>query len=403
MEYKLLKESEIEKEIEISVPKTELEALINDETERVQKELAIDGFRKGRVPRTLIRSRYGDSLKAQAMDKLVRQTYLAVVRENNWQPAGHAELRHVDEGEPIRFQLFVEVIPQFEVENYLNIEIFREPSAPDDFLLEQGMNALKEQYAVVNEVERSAVVDDLVTMDIKIVENGQSKVERDQTVRIGDRSLPDELNRALVGMKRNQKKELQVAGKSYTLDLKTIKERVLPRIDGDFAVSLKFTGVDDLKNKLLEKMKQQEEKRIEDELKESISDVLLQRIRFQVPNTLVQKEYDKILKDYGLPDSDSNKERFWSVAERRMRFNLILDRIAEKESLRVSESEVVDLTTRLGMKLTEQNRSDVIDYLNSILTREKTMNFLYDNAKISEKSRIVTPKEVANDTHSVRH
>jgi len=403
LEYKLLNDSGIEKEMEISVSHSELERLINEETDRVQKELAIDGFRKGRVPRTLIKSKYGDSLKAQAMDKLVKQAYLAVLREKNWQPAGQAELRQIEEGDPIKLNLFVEVIPEFKVENYLNIEIFKESPIPDDFLLEQGLNALKEQHATINEVERPAVVDDLITMDVEIIEKGRSQQESDQTVRIGDRSLPDELNRALVGMKRTGKKEIQAGEKSYKINVKSIKEKILPQIDEEFATRLKFANIEELKGKLLENVKKQEEKRSEDELKESISDILLQRIRFQIPNTLVQKEYEKILKDYGLPDSESNKERFRSIAEKRIRFNLILERIAEKENLQVSESEILDLITRIGMKLTEQNRSEVIEYLGSILNREKTLTYLYENAKISEKSRIIAPKEVANDTHSVRH
>lgn len=403
LEYKLLKENETEKEVEISIPHAELERLVNEETKRVQKDLSIDGYRRGRVPQTLIKSRYAESLKSQAMDRLVKQTYLSVLQENKWQPAGQAELRDVEEGDTIRLRLFVEVIPQFDVENYRNIEIFKEPTAPDDFLLDQGMNALKEQHAETREAARPAVVDDIVTMDLQVTANGQSHLQNDQTVRIGDRSLPDELNRALVGMRKTEKKEVQVGDKSYKIHVKEVKEKVLPTIDGDFAARLKFGSIEELKNKLLENLKQQEERRIEDELKESISEVLVQRIKFRIPNTLIQREYEKIIKDYNLPDSDSNKERFWGTAEKRVRFNLILDRIAEKEQLRVSESEILDLTTKLGMKLTEQNRSDVMDYLGGILTREKTLNYLYENATISEKSRIVTPKEVANDTRSVRH
>jgi FKBP-type peptidyl-prolyl cis-trans isomerase (trigger factor) len=91
------------------------------------------------------------------------------------------------------------------------------------------------------------------------------------------------------------------------------------------------------------------------------------------------------------------------VAEKRIRFNLILDKIAELENLQVEDSEIMDFVTRMGMTLSDQNRSDVIDYLRGILTREKVMDFLYRNARISEKSRILSPKEATNDTHPIRH
>ncbi|UCG29688.1 MAG: trigger factor [candidate division WOR-3 bacterium] len=403
MEYKILNETETTKEMEISVPRAELERLIIEETETVRKDLTLDGFRKGRVPRTLIRNRYAESLKAQAMDKLVRQTYLAVLREKKWQIAGQAEIKNIEDTDPIRIRLFVEVIPEFNVENYLNIEVFKEPPAPDDFLLQQGMNALQEQHATIREVNRPAVVDDLITMDVEVREKGASRNESDQKVRIGDRSLPDQLNRALVGMKVSDKKEVKVDEKHYLLSVKKIEEKNLPQIDDNFAKIMKLTNLEELKTKVLESVKKQEEKRIEDDLKESISEVLLERIKFQVPDTLIQKEYEKILKDYGMPDSDSNKERFWSVAEKRIRFNLILNKITAKEDLQVGEAEIMDLVTRMGIKLTDQNRNDVIDYLGGILNREKTLDFLFKNAKISEKSRILSPKEAANDTHTVRH
>ena len=153
----------------------------------------------------------------------------------------------------------------------------------------------------------------------------------------------------------------------------------------------------------MENLKHQEEKRIEDGLKEAISKVVLERTVFNVPQPLIQHEYEKILKEFNLPDSESNKERFWDVAEKRIRFNLILDRIAEQENLQVSESEIMDFVTKMGMTLSDQNRSEVLEYLGGVLSREKVMDFLYKNAKVSEKSRIISPKEAKNDTRTVRH
>ena len=403
LDHKLLKETDTAKEIEISIPRAELEKLISEETESVRKDLTIDGFRKGRVPRTLIRSKYADSLKAQAMDKLIRQTYLSVIKEKGWQVAGQAEIRNIEDNDPIQITLFIEVIPEFSVDNYLNIEVYKEPSSPDDFLFQQGINALREQHATVRAVDRPAVVDDLVTIDMEIKEKNKSRKESDQVVRIGDRSLPDELNRSLVGMKTADTKEVKIDETYYVLSVKKIEEKTLPEVDDEFASKLKLNDVEDLKKKILESVKKQEERRIEDNLKESISEILLERIKFKVPDTLIHKEYEKILKDYGIPDSESNKERFWTVAEKRVRFNLILSKITAKENLQVGEAEILDLVEKMGIKITDQNRNDVIDYLGSLLNREKTLDFLHKNAKISEKSRILTPKEVADDTHTVRH
>jgi len=403
LDYSISKDDAIEKEIEISVPCAELDKLVDEETETLRKEIKLDGYRKGHVPRALIRSKYKDTLKVQAMDRLIKQSYLAVLEEKQWKPASQAELLKVEDGEPIRLQLRIEIIPDFQVKDYLDIEVYKESPMPDEFLLEQGISALKEQHSEIREVERAAVVDDYVTLDIEIEGNGDSTKESNQMVRIGDRALPDEVNRTLVGIKKSQMKEVMVGNKKYRLAIKKIEEKSLPNINDDFAKKLNFANVDDLKNKLLENLRQQDEKRIEENLKESISKVILERTHFQVPKTLVQHEYDKILKEYNLPDSESNKERFWNVAASRIRFNLILGKIAQKENLQVEESEIMDFVNKMGIKLNEQNRMEIIDYLGGILSREKVMDFLYKNAKISRKKRILTPKEAANDTHPVRH
>ncbi len=403
LEYNISKDNDVEKEVEISVPRSELERLIDEETEKLRKEARLNGFRRGRVPRTLLKSKYQDSLKTQAMDRLVKESYLTLLEEKKWQPASQAELLKLEEGDPIKFRLHLEVIPEFEVTDYLNIEIFKEQPVPDEFLMEQGISALMEQHAEIEEVNRPAVVDDIITLDIEVNEKEKSKKESNRQIKIGDRTMPDELNRALVGMKKSEKKDVKAGDVVYKLSVNKIEERKMPTIDNDFAKKLGFGDVEELKKKLLENIKLQEEKRIEENLKESLSEILLERIKFKIPDTPIQKEYEKILKDYKLPDSESNKERFWNVAEKRIRFNLILDKIRIKENLLVAESEIMQFVDKMGIKLTEENRNDVIEYLGSIMNREKTIDFLYKNARISEKSRIVTPKEVANDTRSVRH
>jgi len=404
LEYELTKDNGVEKEIQISVPATELNTFINKEADKLQKKLTLRGFRKGKVPKNLIKTRYHDTLKAQAMDNLVTKSYLKILEEKKWRPASRAELLNIEEGEKITFRLQFEVIPDFDVDNYQELEIFKDEPMPDDFLFEQGINELRERFATVKEVSRPTVVDDLVTADVEIIENNsvQSK-QTDLTIRVGDRNYPDEVNRALVGAKKSENKQVRVGNLLYKMSIKKIEEKNLPNVDDDFAKKQNYENVEDLKKKLMDDLKKIEEKRIEEELKESLSNVILERIRFTVPKSLIQNEYQKILQRSKLPDSDATKERFWNFAEKRARFNLILDKIAEKENIRVEEKEIMNLISAMNIKLNDENRDDIIHYLSDILGKEKTIDFLYKNAKISKKGRIISPKEAINDTRTIRH
>ena len=404
MEYKLTVDDKSEKEIEISVPASELDSIMEQETSKLKKGLSLNGFRKGRVPKSLIKNKYRDTIKAQAIDSLVTKSYLEILEEKKWRPASQAKLLNIEEGDNIKFRLQFEIVPEFEVDNYHHIEIFKSDMMPDDFLLEQGMNELRERFAKIREVSRPGVVDDLVTMDLEVREKDTLKNKQSNIMaRIGDRNLPDEINRELVGAKKSENKEIKVGDLIYKMSVKKIEEKELPQIDDDFAKKLNFENTEQLKKKVMEDLKKAEEMRIEDELKESLSHVILERIKVSVPKSLVQNEYEKILQRAKLPDSDANKERFIEIAEKRVRFNLILDKIAEKENIKSTEEETMNAIAGMEIKLNDDNRFDVINYVTNILNREKTIDFLFKNAKIGEKSRIVSPKEAVHDTRSIRH
>jgi trigger factor len=404
LDYEIAVDNELEKEIEVSIPSSELDLLMDKEAEKLRKTVAIKGFRKGKVPKSLIKSKYRDAVKAQAVDTLVTKSYLDILKEKNWRPASHAKLLNIEEGDIIKFRLHFEVIPEFNVGNYRNLETFKSKPSPDDFLLEQGLNQLRERYAKINEVSRTAVVDDYVTMDLEVMEKDTVKNKQNNiTIRIGDRSFPDEVNRVLVGVRKSEHKQAKVDNLVYKMFIKKIEEKEPPHIDDDFAKSLDYENVEDLKKKLMTHLKKSEEMRIEEELKESLSNILLERIHFNIPKSLIQNEYEKILQKSQLPDSDVNRERFWDIAEKRVRFNLILEKIAEKENIKVEDSEITNVVSTMGLKLNDENRSDVIIYIRSLLIRDKTLDFIYKNAEINKKGRIVSPKEAKNDTSSIRH
>lgn len=374
------------------------------EIDKVQKQLTLKGFRKGKVPKAIIKTRYYDSIKAQALNNVVSESLATIISEKQWYLASQAKLLNVDEGEHITFHMQFEVVPHFSVDDYAGIELFKEERLPDDYLLKQALNDVRERNARVEEVTRAAVVDDFVTLELTVTEDGKVKTQdKEVTVRIGDRSLPDEMNRSLVGAHLSDKKEVTLDNTRYAFTVKKIEEKVLPQLDDDFARSLKLENAEQLKKTLMEEAQKNEEKRIEAELKESLSKILLEKTVFKVPVSFVENEYKKMLKNANLPDSESNKERFWKVAEDRVRLNLILDRIAEQEKISVKENEIVQLVSAMGMKLNNENKQNIIEYVGSIMTREKTIDFLFKKATISEKSRIISPKEAMDDSRSVRH
>jgi len=404
LEYEIAVDNECEKELQVRAPAAELEPFIEGEVDDLQKKAAVKGYRKGRVPRDLIKSKYREDIRANALNDLITDSYLKVLKEKNWQPASRVELVKLEDGDPIQFHLRFQVIPEFQVDNYAGLEIMKEQPLPEEFLFEQGLNSLRERFAEIREIPGPAVVDNFITLDLETLENGKVKEKQSEvTIRIGDRNFPDEINRALVGSQPGQTKETQTDNAAFRLTIKKIEEKVLPNTDDEFAVKLNFKNFEELKGKLIEDLKHKEEQRVEDEMKESIASILLERVRFLIPKILIDEEYDKILKKRNIPDSESAREQFQGVAERRIRFNLILDRIRQKENIQIPDEDVRKTVDALGIIPNDENREEITDYFRNIMTREKTIDYLYQHAKISEKGKILSPKEAKDANRSVRH
>ena len=404
MHYDIALDKTTEKEIDITVPVTELDRFIKIEIDKIKKNLSFNGFRKGKVPENLIKIKYHDTLKAHAMNDLVTQSFLKIVSENKWRPASQAEMKDLVENDEIKFRLRFETIPDFVLGEYLGIEVFQEEPLPEDFLLEQSIKDLREQHANIKETTHPAAVDDLVTMDIQISENDKIiDNQHDITVRIGDRNLPDEINKILVGVKKTEKRQVNADKKNHKIHIKKVEEKILPSFDDGFAKTLKFEDIEQLRKKLLEHARQIDEKRLEDTAKESLSNVLLEKNKFEVPNALIKSEYQTILQKSKLPDSESNKEQFWGSAEKRARLDLIINKIVDKENIKTDEEEIMKVVTAMGITLNDDNRENIVNYLGNVLTKEKTLDFLYKKAKITKKSRIISAKEDINDTRSVRN
>ncbi len=403
LEYQIVNETETEKEIEFKLGTQELEPFIDNSIEKLKDRISIKGYRKGRAPKSLIRTRYYDTLKAEAINDLILDLYKKVLQEKNWKPVSNPELVSFNDTGEIKFNLRFEVQPEFDVNDYKGLELFREEPLPLDYLYEQTLNRLKENYADVVETSKPAAVDDFITLDLEIIENNNVvDKQSDLVIKLGDRSFPDELNRALVGVKKGEKKDVQINKQIYRLKIKKVEEKILAKVDEEFAKMLNYNSLEEMEKGLKDMLQKQEEERLNDELKENLAQILLERFHFPVPKSLIEREYQVMLRSSNLNDNESNRERFIPIAEKRARYNMILDKIAQKENIQVSEEELINLIQKNGFNIDEVNE-ELKEYFRRALMRDMVVQFLLKNSNIVQKGRILSPEEAKNANRSIRH
>jgi trigger factor len=154
LEYEITVDNECEKELQVRAPAEELEPFIEGEVDELRKKAAVKGYRKGRVPRDLLKSKYRDNIRANALNDLITDAYLKVLKEKNWQPASRVELLNLEEGNPIQFRLRFQVIPDFQIDTYDGLEIMKEQPLPEEFLFWRPWRTVRSR--INNRTSRSA-------------------------------------------------------------------------------------------------------------------------------------------------------------------------------------------------------------------------------------------------------
>ncbi|HID32587.1 MAG TPA: hypothetical protein EYP24_04350 [bacterium (Candidatus Stahlbacteria)] len=257
---------------------------------------------------------------------------------------------------------------------------------------------LREAKAKITLVDRPARVGDLLLIDL--TKKG-TRLEN-QLVQLGDRSLPDEMNKAMVGMTKGGHKDFEVEVKEgesevWHIRVKEVKEKIV-LTDEELARTLGFASVEEMEEELSEEVEQDLKKLRDTEIKEKISRYLIERHNFPLPAGFVEEEYQSILKRRNETDNPSNRERFQKLAEDRVRLMLVLVRIAEKEGIEVSDEEI---DKRIQDFRVEKNE-DVATQVEIILLREKVLDFLMNQAQITKKERIISPWS-KDDNRSIRN
>ncbi|HBR16806.1 MAG: trigger factor [Deltaproteobacteria bacterium RIFCSPLOWO2_12_FULL_43_16] len=370
--------SPVKKRILIEVPPED----VDQEMEAVYRELgekvSIDGFRKGKIPKAVLESRYKDYVLGEVVSKVIENSYPKAIMEKSLSPVSRPDIdvkEGIKQGKPFSYSATVEVRPPIKVEGYIGIEFKREAVVVADDEVEKTMVALRENNAYYNEVERPAQEQDMVLVDFegfiedKPIKNGKAS---DFYTIIGSKKLVPDIENALIGMKKGEEKEVkarfpneyghkELADKEglFKLKLKVVKERVLPVLDDEFAKDLKLDNVAQLKDKVREGIKLQKEAAEKEKVKKEILEKLIEKNSFDTPPALVanylqsmiSQTLEKVKKGMVRPEDAADmtyeklREKYAKVAEIRAKEEMILDAIARQENITVSAEEV-DLRIR---------------------------------------------------------
>jgi trigger factor len=419
-------EATCKREIELEIPAEN----VTKATEKVARDLArvarIPGFRPGKAPVTLIRRRFAEDIQGEVLQSLVPEFLEKALDEKKMIPVTRPEVDKVEfkEGEPLKFRAVFEVLPEFELGDYKNVEVQIDPIEAGEAQIDKAVEEMRERAATFIPVEgRPAKDGDFVLMKLNGTPVGEGEpVEADNIMcHVGAEETLESFTENLRGANAGETKKFRteypadypddkLKGKTYdySVEVQSIKEKKLPEVNDEFAkeVAGEAAGVSSLaemRKKILENLQASKEEQQSGQAKDKILEALVAKHDFPVPQALVEHQMDvrleraaRSLAAQGVDPRTVNVD--WRAmragqqdrAVNDVKAELILDRIATAEKIEASEEDVDkelnllaensgESATTLRARLTKQG---ALDRMKSKLRSDKTIDWLYRNARI---------------------
>lgn len=435
VEIKKQKENEVNLKIEIDKSKVneKLGKVYNDTSYQIK----IPGFRKGRIPKNILNLHLGkEYFYEKTAEELIPGCYIEAVKKADIEPINQPEIKtiQIEEDKPLIFEATVQVKPEVKLGSFDKISIQKEVIKVTDSDVKNEIMRIQESLAQLKVVkDRKAkegdflVVDSEGSIEGKVVEG--SKVEK-QIIQLG-KNIPPEFNKKLEGSSAGDKKEIKIlvpkdvkdkktAGKEiiYKVKIIEIKEKELPELNEDFIKTMgNYKTLDDFKKDVTDKL----EKQVEMVNKNNYESKLLEKVteicEVKVPEVLIKREVEYMMKsleddlkakklslqDYYKSiktDEEKVKKEYGIVAEKRIKQELVLDKISKVENLQVTEKEVKDKIKTLAEEMKQDplkveatlKKNNNLDGLKESIKREKVINFLNKQIKIIKSKKEVKSK-----------
>lgn len=408
------------RELEVELPREQVSSEMDKQFASLQKNVTLKGFRKGKAPLTMIRGLYGDEVKAAVADELIKSTFQQAMKDNSLRPASQptvTDLKFHDDGR-LSYRAKLEVLPEVEQVDYDGLEVAEYPVEAKDDEVDEIVQLYRRRYSEVRPLERAIEAPDTVTIDLKKVEDPKLVLQEtefsDQVIDLANEQAMPEFKDALVGLKKGDETDIEItypedysdrrlAGAyiKYHVTVKSVGERILPEFDDALA---KRTGDAETALELKMKIRTQLEQRArEDERRRQRQEVILklcEKNAVDVPEALMDDYLDAAVKDYreNYPEVEEKtvREGYRERAVTSIRWNLLLKRLAEQESIEVSKDDTenwINGFARSNNLTPEQakqalNRSGRVENVRDHILEEKALDFLMSKARLVSKQKV---------------
>ncbi len=418
--------SETARKVHVELPEDTVNRHLKKAYQLLNRTAKVRGFRPGKVPLAILKRQYADQVHHEVGLELVNETLMEAVEQTDIEAVGQSDLDRepLQEGEPFRYSFIVEVRPEVVVNDYKKIPAQKKQPVVNEEEVDAELELRRQANSYLKSLEEPRPIQqgDHAVLDFKAFAEGRPVPDGEAKgfhLEVGGNRFNPDFETKLIGASKGEQREIEVtfpsdygnknlAGKNATfqVEIKDIKEQGLPELDDEFARNLgDFDNLEDLRTAVRQELESKKEQQVDAEVWTQVLDELISRNPFDVPQSMVEQELQRMLDTirYRLSaqnltleqagmDDETFKEHNREAAERRVRATILLERIAQQESLEVSDEEVEQGLHRSAKDMNQSyeqvrdfyKNNNLMEPYKRQLMEEKVINFLRDHADVTE-------------------
>jgi trigger factor len=400
-----------EASLEVTIPPDNVKAAEERATKAYQQRARLPGFRQGKVPAAVVRKKFGEDIRQEALRELVQESWRVAQKQEELKPITDPHIHNLkwEEGSPVTFEFHVELKPELKLQRLGGFRLTRAVPAVTAAQVDAQLNALREQRAPWTPVAgEKPKPKDLVDIIIATREDGEVKDPQPYQFVLGEgRAIPDVEERIMAltpgesvdatvrfpddfaeEAKRGQTRDVQIT-------LREVKRQELAALDDAFAREAgDFESLDALRAAVTTDLGKEAEREADARLRGELIEQIVQANNVVAPRPLVERVLGMYAQAYEVPEErwEQFAQEFRTVAESQVRRDLVLDYVVESQNLRATEAEldqkIQELADRRGMKAAElyaslEKAKRLRDVARSI-TEEKVFTYLLSQSTVEQ-------------------
>ncbi len=409
----------LERKLKVQVPAERIDSAVNERLQSLSKTVRLQGFRPGKVPLRVVRTRFGAQVRQEVLGEVIQSSFQEAVVQEQLRPAGMPQIEPVDmdAGKELSYTAVFEVYPDFELAAVDGMQIERPVAEVAESDIDEMIDNLRKQRSEWETVERAAEDGDQLTIDFVGSIDGEEfpggKADNMPLV-LGSGSMIPGFEEQLVGASAGDERSVKVsfpedyraehlAGKEaeFSVKVHAVKVPQLPEVDDEFAKSFGVDegGVDALRADIRNNMQRELKQAVETRVKQQVMEGLVALNPIDLPKALVEEEIARLRQNVAgqMPEGASTEhlsdELFSADAERRVRLGLVVAEVIKSAELKADADKVREYVENLAASYQEPQQ--VVDYyygnrellqnVEGLVLEQAVTDWVVARAQVSEK------------------